>query len=160
MKVNVTKLKHAEPVESKNIELVKRFYRYLDSKKHDELGELIAPRAKVFYESGDHVTFSEMVPFIKTFYASFPDYKHTVEDIFAVGDKVVARLSFSGTFRNSFMGFDPNGKSFKYAGVHILQFKDGEVSSFWGIEDELGMMTQLGFELKPKKLESFQVNHS
>jgi predicted ester cyclase len=49
------------------------------------------------------------------------------------------------------MGFDPNGMSFKYVGVHIYQFKYGKVFAFWSVEDELGMMTQLGLELKPRK---------
>jgi predicted ester cyclase len=135
----------------KNVELVKRFYDYVDSGKLESLGTLFAPKAKVFYESGDLVSLEDMIPLIKMFYASFPDYKHVIEDIFAVGDKVVARLSFSGTFKNDFMGFDPNGLSFKYAGVHIFQFSDGKVSTVWAVEDELGMMTQLGLELKPKK---------
>ena len=137
--------------ESNNIELVKKFYHYLDTGKLDDIKLLCNPQAKFFYESGDPVTFEEMVPLIKMFYTSFPDYKHVVEDVFAVGDKVTARLSYSGTFRESFMGLNPNGSSFKYVGVHIFQFKDGKVSTFWGIEDELGMMTQLGLELKQKK---------
>ena len=139
-----------ESVESKNIELVEKLYQYLDTGKLDDARALFDPKAKIFYESGDPVSFDEMVPLIKMFYSSFPDYKHVIEDIFAVGDKVVVRFSYSGTFKKSFMGFDPNGMSFKYAGVHILQFKDGKVFVFWGVEDELGMMTQLGLELKSK----------
>ena len=139
-----------ESVESKNIELAKKLYQNLDMGKLDDARALYDPKAKIFYESGDPVSFDEMVPLIKMFYSSFPDYKHVIEDIFAVGDKVVVRFSYSGTFKKSFMGFDPNGMSFKYAGVHILQFKDGKVFVFWGVEDELGMMTQLGLELKPR----------
>jgi predicted ester cyclase len=140
-----------ESVESKNIELVKRFYQYVDTGKLDEARAFFDSKAKIFYESGDPVSFDEMVPLIKMFYSSFPDYKHVIEDIFAAGDKVAVRLSYSGTFKNSFMGFDPNGMSFKYVGVHIFQLKNGKAFVFWGVEDELGMMTQLGLELKPKK---------
>ena len=139
-----------ESVESKNIELAKKLYQNLDTEKLDDARALYDPKAKIFYESGDPVSFDEMVPLIRMFYSSFPDYKHVIEDIFAAGDKVAVRFSYSGTFKKSFMGFDPNGMSFKYAGVHILQFKDGKVSVFWGVEDELGMMTQLGLELKPR----------
>ena len=135
----------------KNVELVKKFYDNVDSGKLEALGALFDPKAKVFYESDDPVSLDDMIPLIKMFYASFPDYKHVIEDIFAVGDKVVARLSFSGTFKNGFRGFSPNGLSFKYVGVHIFQFSDGRVSNVWAVEDELGMMAQLGLELKPKK---------
>ena len=140
-----------ESVESKNIELVKRFYQYIDTGKIDEARAIFDSKAKIFYESGNTVSFDEMVPLIKMFYSSFPDYKHGIEDIFAAGDKVAVRLSYTGTFKKSFMGFDPNGMSFKYVGVHIFQFKNGKAFIFWGVEDELGMMSQLGLELKPRK---------
>lgn len=137
-------------MESKNVEVVKRFYGSVDSGKPEALGALFTPGAKVFYESGDPVSLNDMIPVIKTFYTSFPDFKHTIEDIFEVGDKVVARMSFSGTFRNGFMGFEPNGSIFNYVGIHIFQFNDGRISTVWAVEDELGLMTQLGLELKPK----------
>ncbi len=137
-------------MESKNVEAVKRFYGYVDSGKPEALGTLFAPEAKVFYESGDPVQLDDMIPVIKTFYASFPDFKHVIEDIFEVEDKVVARLSFTGTFRNVFMGFEPDGSVFRYAGVHIFQFSEGRISTVWAVEDELGLMSQLGLELKPK----------
>ncbi|MBN1682493.1 ester cyclase [Candidatus Bathyarchaeota archaeon] len=133
-----------------NIELVKMFYKYVDSGRLDKLEALFTPKAKIFYESGDPVSFDEMVLLIKRFYSSFPDFKHGVEEIFAAGDKVIARISYTGTFKNNFIGFEPNGMTFKYAGIHIFQLKDEMISVFWGVEDELGMMTQLGFELKPK----------
>jgi len=138
-------------MESKNVEAVKRFYGYVDSGKPEALGTLFAPEAQVFYESGDPVSLDDMIPVIKTFYASFPDFKHIIEDIFEVGDRVVARMSFTGTFRNGFMGFEPNGSGFKYVGVHIFQFTKDRISTVWAVEDELGLMAQLGLELKSKK---------
>jgi predicted ester cyclase len=136
---------------STNIKNVKKFYQYLDSGKHDELKTLFDSEAKLFYESSDPITFDELVPIIKMFYSAFPDFKHVTEDIFTNGNKVVVRQSYTGTFKNSFMGFDPNGLSFKYVGIHIFQFKGGKISAVWAVEDELGMMTQLGLELRPKK---------
>jgi predicted ester cyclase len=138
-------------MESKNVKLVKRFYQDIDSGKLDDSKAMFTPETKIFYESGEPVSFDNMVPLIKMFYTSFPDYKHNVVDIFSVDDKVVARLLYTGTFKNNFMGFEPSGLSFKYVGIHIFQFKGGWVSAFWGVEDELGMMTQLGLELKAKK---------
>ncbi len=84
-------------MEPKNVDAVKRFYGYVDSGKPEALGTLFAPEAKVFYESSDPVLLDNMIPVIKTFYASFPDFKHIIEDIFEVGDRVVARMSFTGT---------------------------------------------------------------
>ncbi len=137
--------------EKENIEIVKKFYKYLDEGQTDTLKSYFAPDVKIFYESGDPVSFSDMEPFIKMFYTSFPDYKHHIDDIFAAGDKVVARLSYSGTFSNSFMEMKPTGSKFKYKGIQIFQFFNGKISNFWIVEDELGMMRQLGMELQMKE---------
>ena len=47
------------------------------------------------------------------------------------------------------MGMSPTGEKFRYKGIQVIQFADGKVINFWGVEDELALMTQLGLELKP-----------
>ena len=148
-KDELAKFKQAETLKVNNIELAKKFYKHLDAVQLDSLRALCAPNAKIYYESGDPVSFNDIEPLIKMFYTSFPDYKHEFEDIIAADDKVVFRISYSGTFTNPFMEIKPNGVKFKYKGIQIFQFANDKVTNFWAVEDELGMMTQLGMELKP-----------
>lgn len=147
----LARLKHAESLKASNIELAKQFYKYLDAVNLDSLRTMFTSDTKIFYESGSPISFADMEPLIKTFYTSFPDYKHEIQDFIAADDKVVAKLSYSGTFAKKFMDIKPNGAKFSYKGIHIFQFANNKVSNFWGVEDELGMMTQLGMELRPKK---------
>lgn len=49
------------------------------------------------------------------------------------------------------MGIKPTGVKIKYKGIQIFEFTNKKIINYWGIEDELGMMTQLGMDLKPKK---------
>jgi len=148
-KDELAKFKQAETLKVNNIELAKKFYKHLDAVQLDSLRALCAPNAKIYYESGDPISFNDIEPLIKIFYTSFPDYKHEFEDIIAADDKVVFRISYSGTFTNPFMEMKPNGVKFKYKGIQIFQFANDKVTNFWAVEDELGMMTQLGMELKP-----------
>jgi predicted ester cyclase len=148
-KDELAKFKQAETLKANNIELAKKFYKHLDAVQLDSLRVLCAPDAKIYYESGDPISFSDIEPLIKMFYTSFPDYKHEFEDIIAADDKVVFRISYSGTFTNPFMEMRPNGVKFKYKGIQTFQFANNKVTNFWAVEDELGMMTQLGLELKP-----------
>lgn len=141
--------KQAETLKNANIELAKTFYKHLDAVQLDSMKALCAPDLKIYYESGEPASFSDMEPFIEMFYASFPDYKHEIEGIIAADDKVVVRISYTGTFTNPFMGMNPNGVKFKYKGIQIFQFADSKATNFWIVEDELGLMTQLGLELKP-----------
>ena len=148
-KDELANFKQAELLKANNIELAKKFYKYLDAVQLDSLRALSAPNAKIYYESGDPISFSDIEPLIKMFYTSFPDYKHEIEDVIAADDKVVFRISYSGTFTNQFMEMNPNGAKFRYKGIQIFQFANNKVTNFWAVEDELAMMTQLGLELKP-----------
>ena len=40
----------------------------------------------------------------------FPDFSHQIEDLLAEDDKVVARVTYSGTHRREFMGLPATGK--------------------------------------------------
>jgi len=145
----LAKFKQAELIKTTNIDLAKKFYIYLDELNFDSLRVICDPGLKIFYESGDPGSLNDMEPFIKSFYSSFPDYKHEIEDIYATDDKVIVRLAYSGTHTNDFMEIKATGLKFKYKGIQIFQFTNKKAVNFWIVEDELGMMTQLGMELKP-----------
>lgn len=149
-KDELAKFKDSESLEAKNISIAKKFYKYLDALQLDSVKSIITPDAKFFYESGDPISWNDIQPLVIMYYTSFPDYKHEIEDIFAAEDKVVVRFTGSATHTSKFMEIDPTGIKIKYKCIDILQFANNKLTNFWAVEDELGMMTQLGLELKPK----------
>jgi steroid delta-isomerase-like uncharacterized protein len=77
--------------------------------------------------------------------AAFPDLRMDVEDVVANGDKVVARVRYSGTNRGEFMGTPATGKSVDVQLIDIFRFgDDGLLREHWGVLDALAMMQQLG----------------
>lgn len=78
------------------------------------------------------------------FLAAFPDFHATIEDMVAEGDKVVVRVTATGTHQGDFMGIPATGKPFKYQEIHIARIADGKMAEHWGVEDTLGMLQQLG----------------
>ena len=48
--------------------------------------------------------------------AAFPDFHNRIEERFAEGGKVAARLTYSGTHRGEVFGNPPTGRRIKYAG--------------------------------------------
>ena len=137
----------AETKKAFNIDLATKFNAYLDEQNFDGLRSISHPGLKIWYESGEPASLNDMEPFVKSYYQSFPDYIHLIDDAFAADDKVVVRLSFSGTHSNDFSGIKPTGKKFRYKGIQIFQFKDDKICNLWIVEDELSMMTQLGLQL-------------
>ena len=78
------------------------------------------------------------------FRTAFPDARITVEDLIAEGDKVVGRMSFTGTNTGEFMGAPATNKSVTIQEIHICRFSGGKMVEHWGLEDSMGMMQQLG----------------
>lgn len=77
-------------------------------------------------------------------HGAFPDFKGTIEDLIAEGDKVVLRWTWTGTQKGEFMGLAPLGKQMSIGVIDILQFSDGRAVAHWGQMDGLGLMQQLG----------------
>ena len=79
------------------------------------------------------------------FQAAFPDMRWEVEDVFAAGDKVAARVRVTGTNEGELMGMPASGRSVSVQVIDIIRFgEDGLVHEHWGVFDMMGMMQQLG----------------
>ena len=76
--------------------------------------------------------------------SAFPDDHHTIEDLVADGDKVVVRLTHTGTHQGSFLGLVPTGKHISQTSIHIFRFADGQLVEAWANRDDLGLQQQLG----------------
>jgi len=75
---------------------------------------------------------------------AFPDIKFTIEDMIVEGDKVVVRLTCSGTHRGEFMGIAPTNKRVTVPEISIWRIVGGKFVEEWGFGDRLGFMQQLG----------------
>jgi predicted ester cyclase len=78
------------------------------------------------------------------FRSAFPDFKVTIDDVIAEGDKVVVRSTWSGTHKGEFMGISPTGKSVSFGVFDTIRIAGGKFVEHWGQMDTIGMMQQLG----------------
>ncbi len=85
-----------------------------------------------------------MKQFFAMAHSAFPDFKSTLEDMFAEGDKVVQRFTARGTHKGEWMGIAPTGKQIAVTGIAIHRITDGKIVEDWTNMDTLGMMVQLG----------------
>ena len=75
---------------------------------------------------------------------AFPDDHYTIEDLIAEGEKVVARLTHSGTHQGAFLGLPPTGKHISMTSIHLFRFTDGQLVEHWANRNDLGLLQQLG----------------
>jgi steroid delta-isomerase-like uncharacterized protein len=78
------------------------------------------------------------------FRSAFPDMHVTVEDHVAEGDRVARRMTIQGTHRGDLFGIPPTGKPMATTGIHLVRLAGGKLVEHWGINDDVGMLQQLG----------------
>ena len=87
------------------------------------------------------------------FRQGFPDVLSTIEDLIAEGNKVVARWRSRATHRGDYMGTPPSGKEVEFAGISVYRIAEGKIAESWTVEDELGLMRQIGAFPEPEQSE-------
>ena len=81
-----------------------------------------------------------------------PDYHTSIEDLIAEGDKVVARVTMTGTHTGNFWGIPPTGRKVNLTAIYIVRIENGKVVEHWGEENGLTLFRQLGFKTKLEPL--------
>ena len=78
------------------------------------------------------------------FRSAFPDWHMEIAELVAEGNTVVGRFRCSGTNQGDFKGVPPTGKRMEVDEVYFLRVEGGKFVEFWGLEDDLARMRQLG----------------
>jgi steroid delta-isomerase-like uncharacterized protein len=86
---------------------------------------------------------------VSTLRGAFSDFDVRVEELIAEGDKVVARVTASGTQDAELMGMPASNKSATWKIVHVFTVRDGTITDDITVTDRMGMMEQLGHVPSP-----------
>ena len=81
---------------------------------------------------------------VEMFAAAFPDWRESIQDVIAEGDKVVIRVTAGGTHEGEFQGIAPTGRTVTITGMGIGRIEDGRIAESWWEFDAIGLMQQLG----------------
>ena len=130
------------------------FRRYLEEVDKGNLAivdELLAPECVFHYPDLDVNGSGEMKEMIKVFQTAFPDWTHSIQDMVATEDTLAARLIDRGTHQGDFKEITPTGKQVSLSVMGFCRFTNGRFAEVWIEYDMLGLMQQLGMELKPKE---------
>ena len=118
----------------KNKDMVRRMVEAINAGDEDvAVDELFAPRAA-----------RRVKRLFAEFRSAFPDWREEIVELVAVGNTVAGRFRCLGTHWGEFLGEAPTGKRMEVEEVFFLRVEDGKFVDFWGLEDSLGRMRQLG----------------
>jgi len=156
-----------------NKELIKRYYDAKERGAVDEMAEFWAPDA-LNYASG---RYGQVTPRGRTGMAigfrmlltAFPDRRWEIDDMIAEGDKVVCRVTVSGTFGAvperppwevppGWVGVESTelvpkaaaGQAYSVKHIHIFRIANRQIAEHWAARDDLGLLLQLGALAPPR----------
>ena len=125
------------------VELARRMLAAFEAGDDAGVGEVIHP-SHVDHAAVESSTGPEGVrTSLRWVRDTFGDRRVEIEDIFACGDRVVARVSFSATHAGELMGLAPTGRRFESDQIHIWRVADGLLAEHWLVRDDLATIRQL-----------------
>jgi steroid delta-isomerase-like uncharacterized protein len=109
--------------------LVRRYYSEVwNAWSSPALEELISPDITFRGSIGAAVSgIAEFQQYVNRIRAAFPDFHNHIEELIAEGEKVAARLTYTGTHRGELLGFPATGNKITYSGIAIFEFAESKI---------------------------------
>ena len=126
-----------------NKSLLRRFFEELNKGNLGVWDELCAP-GYIYHGTAGDMTREQSKNHAASLLAAFPDINSTIDDVFAEGDRVVARYSLRGTHQGVYGGLPRTGKQVTIKGMEIDKLADGKFIETWAVSDTFGLLQQLG----------------
>lgn len=128
-----------------NVDLVERFYHEMWNRFATEvIPEIAHPdirfRGSLGQEKRGYQGLSDYVEFIRT---AFPDFHNRIVETITEGNKIFARLVYSGTHRGEVFGIPGTGRRFEYAGAAVFTVREDRIAEVWVLGDIHGLLLQL-----------------
>jgi steroid delta-isomerase-like uncharacterized protein len=90
---------------------------------------------------------SEFCAYARSVWLAFPDFHNEIEDLIAEADRVVARLTYTGTHRGEVLGVGATGRTVRYPGVAWIRIRDDKIAEMQVVADRLVLLEQLRDEI-------------
>ena len=105
--------------------------------------DYVAPDCVFRHADGD-MSFEDEVKYAAMFQAAFPDFRVTVDEMVAEGDRVVTLFTMYGTHEGQIFGVSPTGKQVTVKAVTMKRIANGKLVEEWSPVDILPLMQQIG----------------
>jgi predicted ester cyclase len=74
----------------------------------------------------------------------FPDLQHRVDEMLAIGDRVVTRVTYSGTHKGKLGDVEPTGAHVEYVGAAFFRLAAGVIEEGWVVADTQAVWRAIG----------------
>lgn len=92
---------------------------------------------------GERIEAGRFDDFVERLRGAFPDGAYTIDDVIADSDKVVLRVTFTGTHGGPFRGSGPTMRRVRVTGVHIFRCEGPRILEHWAMESHRDLDARL-----------------
>ncbi len=124
---------------------VTKFYEVLwDAQDRDAMPALLHEdftfRGSLGQQTRGHDGFAEYVDMV---HAALGDYRCHIEALVEEGDRVFAKMKFTGIHVGEFLGYPPSGKRVSWQGCALFTFDGDLIADVWVLGDLKSLEAQL-----------------
>jgi len=88
--------------------------------------------------------------FVAAVLAAFSDYHAEIEEVVAEGDRIVARVQWTGTQDGPFQGRPATNNKLRFSTADFFRVANGKLAEHWDVVDSLPRAIALGLVAAPK----------
>ena len=128
-----------------NEALVRRFFEeFCNGRRAEVADEIVAADYVSHGPQAPPARGPEEVKARVALYQDAVDGHWDVQELFAAGDRVVARWIGSGTHVGELMGIPATGRPIAVEALSVFRIADGKIAEEWTVWDALGLLQQVG----------------
>jgi steroid delta-isomerase-like uncharacterized protein len=129
-----------------NVTVVRRFYDELWNEWRLDLAEEIVAAEFRFRGSlgATAAGRDEFLDYVNAVRTAFPDWHNRIDEILATDDRVVTRMTWTGTHRGLLDEIEPTGARVEYCGAAFFRLASGTIAKVWVVGDTEALWRALG----------------
>ncbi len=120
-----------------NEAVVHRFYEELWNRWRLEVADEIISQAIEFRGSLGTKAYGRDAfrGYVEAVRRAFPDWRNQIDEMIAIGDRVVTRMTWTGTHRGVLDDVKPTGLAVEYCGASFFRLRSGVIEEAWVVGD-------------------------
>jgi len=144
------KFRQKTAMEEKNIEIVRRWIEEVNEDNFEALyKELFSKEFRHYVPSNAEASsFEDYKENGAKIYSAFQNLTHSIEDLIAKDNKVIARMTARAKHAGDFYNIPASGNELEWSAIAIFELSDGKITARWEEVNLLGLFRQMGMELQ------------
>ncbi len=140
-------------LEKQNKALIEKYIEAWNTQDFKVIDECLSPQIKVYVPSNaeDPMSLELFKEWLHGILQPFPDSHYDIRDIFCEGDRICVRWAYTASHQGDYMGLPPSGMKVQGSAIEIFRVENGKIVEERSEMDAMGLVMQLGFELKLKE---------